>query len=275
VHAAVEEARTLNEKRRRRADAIRGAELRRIIREAEVSTLFQPVVDLGDRTIVGYEALTRGPKDSGLEMPAVMFALSRRLGMEVDLDRLCRRHAVQGSGAISDTHRGRIFLNVLPGSLFDPEWFEESFAGLMTASSLTPKDLVLEVSERGADLDVARLASALDALRKRGFGVALDDIGTGYASLATIEQVRPDYLKVDVSLVRGVHENLIKQELLSSLVHIGGRIGAAVVAEGIECEEEADAVRAAGAPLGQGYLFARPSAFGALPGRDHPGTAGH
>jgi EAL domain-containing protein (putative c-di-GMP-specific phosphodiesterase class I)/GGDEF domain-containing protein len=270
VHAAVEEARTLNERRRRREETVRGAELRRIIREAEIFSVFQPVVDLTTGETVGHEALARGPKDSGFEMPAAMFALSARLGVAADLDRLCRRRAVQGSGAMADRDRGKIFLNVLPGSLSDPEWFEDSFAGLLSASSLRPQDLVLEVTERGADPDLGLLARGIEALRDRGFGVALDDVGTGYASFATIERVRPDYLKVDVSLVRGVDENLIKQELLSSLVHIARRIGAMVVAEGIESEKEADVVRAAGAPLGQGYLFAWPLRPGAMPERGGP-----
>jgi EAL domain-containing protein (putative c-di-GMP-specific phosphodiesterase class I) len=204
-----------------------------------------------------------------------MFALSVRLGMAADLDRLCRRRAVQGSGAMAEKGRGKIFLNVLPGSLSDPEWFEESFTRLLMASSLRPRDLVLEVSERGPDNDPARLVAGFEALRKRGFGVALDDVGTGYASLATIEKLRPDYLKVDVSLVRGVDENLIQQELISSLVHIGRRIGAAVVAEGIESESEAAAIRKAGAPLGQGYLFAGPSAPGAPPEPTDPRGEGH
>ncbi len=274
VHAAVEEARTLNERRWRRAEATRGAELRRIIRDAEVSTVFQPVVDLGTGEIVGHEALARGPKDSGFEMPAAMFAMSSRLGVAADLDRLCRHSALSGSGAMAGGDRGKIFLNVLPGSLSDPEWFEDSFTGLLAASSLCPRDLVLELSERGMDQEPRGLGEALESFRKRGFGIALDDVGTGYASFATIERVRPDYLKVDVSLVRGVHENLIKQELLSSLVHIGSRIGAAVVAEGIESEDEAATIRAAGAPLGQGYLFAQPSAPGAPRAEARSGGAG-
>ena len=275
VHAAVEEARTLNERRRRRAETTRGAELRRIIREAEVSSVFQPVVDLKTLEIIGYEALARGPKDSGFEMPAAMFALSSRLGMAVDLDRLCRRRAVQGYGAMAEAGRGKIFVNALPGSLADPEWVEDSFAALMAAAALTPRDLVIEVSERGGDADVGRLISGLAFLRKRGYGVALDDVGTGYASLATLEEVRPDYLKVDGSLVRGVHENLIKQDLLASLVQIGARIGAAVIAEGIESEDEAAVIRAMGARFGQGYLFAGPSAPGALPGGGHPPNSDH
>lgn len=258
VHAAVEEARTLNVRRGRRWDRTRGAELRKIIRDAAVSAVFQPVVDLRTGEVLGHEALARGPKDTLFEMPSAMFSLSSRLGVAADLDRLCRHAALRGSGGMAG--RRRIFLNVLPGSIADPAWFESSLGEALESAGMAPRDLVLEVSERGADADVVHLAASFESLRSRGFGVALDDVGTGYASLATLEGVRPDFLKVDVSLVRGVHRNLIKQELLGSLVNIGGRIGADVIAEGVESEGEADAARAAGVRYGQGFLFAGPAA---------------
>ena len=258
VHAAVEEARTLNLRRGRRWERTRGAELRKIIRDAAVSAVFQPVVDLRTGEVLGHEALARGPKDTLFEMPAAMFSLSSRLGVAADLDRLCRHAALRGSGSMPA--RGRIFLNVLAGSIADPAWFAGSLGDGLESACLAPQDLVIEVSERGADADVGRLASAFEVLRSRGFGVAIDDVGTGYASLATLEGLRPDFLKVDSSLVRGVHRNLIKQELLGSLVNIGGRIGAEVIAEGVESEGEAEAARAAGVRYGQGFLFASPAA---------------
>lgn len=263
VHAAVEEARALSQRRGRRWQMTRGAELRKIIRDAAVSTVFQPVVDLLTRDVIGYEAFARGPKDTHFEMPSAMFALSSRLGVSAELDRLCRTTALGDSGKVVGRGSARLFLNVLASSIADPVWFRESLSDLLVAAELRPADLVLEVSERGADSDVARLAGAFAALRGLGFGVALDDVGTGYASLATLEQVRPDFLKVDVSLVHGVHQNLIKQELLSSLVNIGKRIGAEVIAEGVESENEASAVSDAGAKYGQGFLFAGPAAPGA------------
>jgi EAL domain-containing protein (putative c-di-GMP-specific phosphodiesterase class I) len=237
-----------------------GAELRRIIRDAAVSTVFQPVVDLETRAVLGWEALSRGPKDSMFEMPRTMFALSSRLGSSMDLDRLCRRSALHASGSLPG--KGKLFLNVLTGSIADPDWLMGGVTRILETMSLTPGDLVLEVSERGTDGDLNRLSAALDALRGQGFGLAVDDVGTGYGSLATLEDLKPDYLKVDVSLVHGIHENLIKQELLTSLVHIGSRLGSSVIAEGVESEEEAATLRAAGARYGQGFLFAQPAPYG-------------
>jgi len=120
---------------------------------------------------------------------------------------------------------------------------------------------VFEFSERcaDADADLERLAAVLHGLQARGFGVALDDVGTGYGSQALLERVRPDYLKLDVSLVHNIDDNLIKQELLASLVRIAERIGASVIAEGVETDAEARTLQDAGARYGQGYLFAGPA----------------
>ncbi len=275
VHAAVEEARTLNARRARRRDLTLGAELKRIIRDAAVSTVFQPVVDLGTLAVIGYEALARGPKDTLFEMPRTMFALSDRLGVAVDLDRVCRKTALLESKGVAGRGSGKIFLNVLPGSLQDPEWIGGSVGSQLEAASLGPPDVVLEVSERGADTDLDRLAAAFATLKAHGFGLALDDVGTGYASLATLQRVRPDYLKVDASLVRGIHQNLIQQELLSSLVQIGRQMGAAVIAEGVEAEEEAAARREAGARDGQGFLVAVPAGRGIAGGPVRSKESGH
>jgi EAL domain-containing protein (putative c-di-GMP-specific phosphodiesterase class I) len=191
------------------------------------------------------------------EMPRTLFAMSSRVGSAMDLDRLCRKTALHASTHFAG--KGKLFLNVLTGSIADPDWIMGGVARLLESMSLRPNDLVLEVSERGIDGEVARLGSALDALREQGFGLAVDDIGTGYGSLATLEQLRPDFLKVDLSLVHDIDQNLIKQELLSSLVHIGSRLGASVIAEGVESEEEASTLRVTGARYGQGFLFAQPA----------------
>jgi EAL domain-containing protein (putative c-di-GMP-specific phosphodiesterase class I)/GGDEF domain-containing protein len=273
VHAAVEEARTYPLRRQSRRERTWGAELKRIIRDSAVSTVFQPVVELGTRDVLGWEAFARGPKDSRFERPAAMFALSDRVGVSADLDRLCRRTALRDLARLSG--RGKVFLNVLPGSLSDPDWRRGAVTELLGAAGLSPADLVLEVPERGADADPERFAEAMRQLQQEGFGLALDDVGTGYASLATLERVKPDYLKVDGSLVRGLHEHLIKQELMGSLVQLGRRIGAAVIAEGVESEQEARALLASGARYGQGYLFAGPTPLDSVAIPDRPGSPRH
>lgn len=257
VYGAIDEARTLSTRREKRREQSWGTELKRIIRDSAVTMVFQPVVDLGTREVLGFEALARGPKDSFFEMPRAMFALSRRVGVSVDLDRLCRDTALRDWGRAA--RAGKVFVNVLPSSLDDPAWRNGGVGALLQAASIEPSDVVIEVSERAADSEIDRFAEVMEKIKNQGFGVALDDVGTGYATLPTLEKVRPHYLKVDVSMVRDIHRNLIKQELLSSLVQIARRIEASVIAEGVECEEEAKALVDAGARYGQGFLFAEPS----------------
>ena len=259
VHQAVEEARARHRRREQRRDHASRAELRRILRDEAVSVLFQPVLDLGTRRVFGFEALTRGPEGSPLEMPRAMFALSGRMGAGADLDRVCRSAALRAAGAMAGSEK--LFLNVLAASLTDPDW-KRGAVGLLDSSSRRPEDVVLEVSERALGDQPQTYARACESLRSLGFGLALDDVGTGYASLLALEALRPDYLKVDVSLVRGIHEQLIKRELFGSIVQAAARIGAGVVAVGVEQEEEVAALRESGAAYGQGYLFASPGPAG-------------
>ncbi len=256
VYAAVEEARTREARRDRRRERSMADELRRIIDDAAVRTLFQPVVDLADRSVLGYEALARGPANTPFEMPSTLFAVSSRAGVDVELDRLCRNAALRESSAVEG--QGELFINVLPVSLDDPEW-SRGLAAPPGRPGHSRWKVVLEVSERGADRDPEGFGRAMAALRAQGFAISLDDIGTAYASRATLESVRPDYLKVDVSLVRDIDRHPIKQEILASLLRIAEDTGARLVAEGIETEAEAAFLREQGARYGQGYLFAGPA----------------
>jgi len=256
VHSVVEEARTMPARRESRRDGSREAELRRIIEDAAVETLFQPVVDLKSGAVLGFEALSRGPRDSMFELPSALFALSSRFGLASKLDRLCRRKALLRIRGLAG--KWKVFLNVLPQSLADPEWHGGEVASLLEAAAVERRDLVVEVSDRSADADPAEFVAGCALARREGFSIALDDVGTGYGTLGTLEKVRPDYLKMDTSLVRGVDANLIQQDLLSSLVQIGRRMGAEVIAEGVETADEAAALVSLGARYGQGFHFARP-----------------
>ncbi|MHC4991168.1 MAG: EAL domain-containing protein [Planctomycetota bacterium] len=262
VYSAIERARTFDEQRERRRELSWGDDLAKIIRDAAVDTVFQPVVDLRTREVLGYEAFARGPKDSLLEQPRTMFAVSTRVGVAAELDRLCRDSALRESSKMDG--RGKIFLNALAASIDEREWQQGRILELLRSVSLEPSDVILEFSERDADLDLDAFVNVLLRVRERGFGVALDDIGTGYAGQEILERVRPDYLKLDVSLVRDVHRNLIKQELLHSLTRIADGLGSDVIAEGVESEQEVHVLVEAGAQYGQGFLFAVPA-----PARDH------
>ena len=257
VHAAVNEARTLPDRREHSRDRVWGAELRKVIREESIRTLWQPVVELLSGEFHGFEALARGPKDSMFEMPRAMFALSGRVGASGDLDRLCRASAFREGAGVAEGRK--LFVNVLPSTLMGSEWKAGSVPDLLAEAGRAPSDVVVEVSERAIGADTMALTEAWEALRGEGFALALDDVGTGRDGGEALEQLRPDYLKVDASVVRGIDANLVKQEIFSTIARAGKTIGAKLVAVGVESAEEASMLQGLGARYAQGYHFAGPA----------------
>ncbi len=257
VHAAVEDARTLPDRRERGRDRVWGAELKKIIREGSIRTVWQPVVELDSGAYHGFEALSRGPKDSMFEMPRAMFALSSRVGAAGDLDRLCRAAAIrEGAGVAAGR---KLFVNVLPSTLSGSEWCAGVVPELLAAAGRSPGDVVVEVSERAVGAGAASLASACDDLRELGYALALDDVGTGRDGGEALDRLRPEYLKVDASVVRGIDVNLVKQEIFATIGRQGDAIDARLVAVGVESEGEAATLRRLGARYAQGYHFAGPA----------------
>ena len=257
VHAAVAEARSLQDERQRNRDRVWGAELKKVIREDGIRTVWQPVVELESGATHGFEALARGPKDSMFEMPRAMFALSGRVGASGDLDRVCRASAFREGTGVASGHK--LFVNVLPSTLSGSGWSTGEVPALLAAAGRVPSDVVVEVSERAIGPDAASLASAWDALRDEGFALALDDVGTGRDGGEALDRLRPDYLKVDASVVRGIDLNLVKQEIFATIARTGDTIGARLVAVGVESAEEATTLRQLGARYAQGYHFAGPA----------------
>jgi EAL domain-containing protein (putative c-di-GMP-specific phosphodiesterase class I) len=182
---------------------------------------------------------------------------------------MCRRAALEESAL--DRARGRIFLNTRPESLAEPVWRRRGAGEGEDGIPLPSSRVVVEVSERSIADDVARVAASREALREAGYGLSLDDVGTGYESLLTVERVRPDFVKVDPMLVHGIEDNLVQQELFASLAEAARRVGAEVVALGVESEAEAETVRALGASLAQGFAFGRPAALAELLADGAPG----
>lgn len=256
VYAAVREAAAMPsdvDARRRRAS---DHDLDRILRDADVRTVFHAVVDLESRDEVGWEALSRGPRGTMFESPASLFAASDSRGLGPELDRVCRDAALRRCGTLD--RDGLVFVNVLAESLVRGDWTGTEVCGLLESASRTPGGVVLEVSERGIASDLAPVASAVEGLREVGFRFAVDDVGTGFGSVDALETLRPDFVKVDGSLVREVDAHGIKRRALSSVVRIARDLGADVIAEGVETEGEASAVRGLGVRYAQGYLFSTP-----------------
>jgi EAL domain-containing protein (putative c-di-GMP-specific phosphodiesterase class I) len=262
MHRALDEAMFMSLTQRTREDDRRLQGLDEIIGEEEVVTLYQPILDLRTLDVLGHEVFSRGPAGGPFEDAERLFALAERTGRLLDLERLCRNRALVS--APRHLRPGtKLFLNTSAPALADPTVSGEAFVRQVEAQGLDHCDVVLEITERVAIEEREAYRDMLRKLKQEGFGIAIDDMGSGYSSLKALVEVEPDYLKFDISLVRDIDRSLIKRSLLETLVDLSAKIGAKVIAEGIEMEPELATLREMGVPLGQGRYLGPPVLVGA------------
>jgi EAL domain-containing protein (putative c-di-GMP-specific phosphodiesterase class I) len=213
-----------------------------------IEPVYQPIFDLRDGRVVGYEALARGRGGNGLASPEALFAAARALGRVAELDRACREAALAGAvdGGLGAPFC--LFVNADAGAL------EDDLPGTPRAGFT----LVLEVTERALTERPEPLLRALTELRRLGWGVALDDVGADSRSLALMPVLYPDVIKLDLRLLRDRDPADVARIVTAVGAEAEKRL-ATVLAEGIDSEEQLATARAAGATLGQGYLLGEPA----------------
>ncbi len=258
VHQAVHAAILMALVQRESADAERLDQLHRLISERRLSSAFHPIVRLRDGTHIGHEALTRPDDGIGFGSVEDLFAFAESTEYLLEFERLCRHTAIRSAAAVEAL--GLLFLNASPQAVEDPDWSDGGMDRLLRESGLSPGDVVVEITERTAVGRLDAFQAALKAFKARGYRVAVDDMGAGYASLQSLAAVEPDFLKFDTSLVRDIDRSSIKRGLLESLRALGDKIRAQVIAEGVEREEERATLLELGIELAQGYLFHPPGA---------------
>jgi EAL domain-containing protein (putative c-di-GMP-specific phosphodiesterase class I) len=231
--------------------------IQELIMKEAITTHFQPIVRLTDYQLLGYEALSRGPAGTEYEDPYITFETAAESDLAFELDRLCRRKAfLNARGVRLDQY---LFINCLPAVIHDPEFKGEPLEVLLNELGLSASQIVMEISERDAIDNYEIFRKAAEYYKQLGFSIAVDDTGTGHSSLQTVVELRPQFVKLDLSLVQGLDRNPIKQELIRALVALSGSMGSNVIAEGIETKEELDRLIRLGVPYGQGFYIGRPA----------------
>ena len=217
-----------------------------------VYMVYQPIVSWSRQAAFGYEALLRSTEKS-LPHPGAIFEAAEKLVRTADLGKRIR--AVCG-GPMKDADPGcMLFVNLHSRDLLDDTLFDSS-APLTEWAERT----VLELTERAAIDGIADIASRIERLRSLGYRIAIDDIGAGYSGLNSFATVQPDFVKLDITLVRGLDNDPVRRRLVRLLAELCSDLGIFVVAEGVETTGERDALIELGIDLLQGYLFARPAA---------------
>ncbi|MDP9360591.1 MAG: EAL domain-containing protein [Acidobacteriota bacterium] len=231
-------------------------ELRDIIRRKKVTTLFQPIVWAQKGTVFGYEVLTRGLPNSSFRNSDVLFGFAREAKLAWALETVALEAALKRLRSFELD--GKKFLLNLEAEMFEESEFR--IHEMVSFFSEHRGNFVFELTERAAIEDYAVFRRLLDEFREKGIEVAIDDAGSGYASLEAIAALAPDYLKITKGLVSTLADEPIKQDLVKMLVDLGGKIGAKTLAEGIETVEEYEWCRDLGIDLLQGYYLAHPQA---------------
>jgi EAL domain-containing protein (putative c-di-GMP-specific phosphodiesterase class I)/CheY-like chemotaxis protein len=220
---------------------------------------YQPIVSAGTRTVYGYEALLRSGEPS-LPHPGAVLDAAERLGRLEILGRTIRDLAAEPVAARAET--GMLFVNLHTTDLLDPTLLAKE-----APLSQIAHRVVLEITERASLEKVKDVRARIAALREIGFRIAVDDLGAGYAGLTSFALLEPEIVKLDMTLVRDVHQSATKQKLIRSMAELCKDMGMMVVGEGVETVAERDTLVELGCDLLQGYLFAKP-------GRPFPEIAG-
>lgn len=222
-----------------------------LIDRGGLRTFVQPIVSLGDARIVGYEALTRGPADHPLERADQLFAAAARTGLSHALECACARQAVPWLDRLPP---GRwLSVNASVPLLLEPEM----------RRVLARPGLVVEITEH-LPIVPHGLEPALDALRRAGALIALDDTGCGFADTAAARALRPHLVKLCITVIRGAGQDASILPELQDTVHRFHELGAEVLAEGVETDAQAAALAPLGIDLAQGWLYGRPCPAGSL-----------
>lgn len=229
-----------------------------IIAGSRLKVVYQPVIDIGSDTVVGFEALARFATEP-VRTPDVWFGEAHSVALGHRLEGLAIDKALRGL----DLMPAGVYLavNVSPQTILSGALD----AGLAQAPL---ERLMLEVTEHDAIADYAQIAAVLEPLRRRGLKLAVDDAGSGYASFRHILKLRPDVIKLDQSLIRDIGQQPESRALATALIAFADATGSSVVAEGVETPDELAALRHLGVNRVQGYLLGRP---GPLPGQGDTG----
>ncbi|MFH1807777.1 MAG: EAL domain-containing protein [Pseudomonadota bacterium] len=232
--------------------------LREFLTSNQVYSHYQPIVDLSVHQrvqVFGYEALARGPGDTPLRNPEILFAYATRKECLLETDVMCIGAAMRQAPRLG---RPKLFLNMHPRSLTSPD-SPDRVTDLVVGAGMDPKQVVIELTEHHAIVNPEAFRESLDRMRARGFGVALDDFGVGYANVRLLSEIQPEYIKLSGYFAMNVDRSPVRQKLVAAMADMARRLGTPVIAEGIETESDLLAVRQLGVAYGQGYLFARPA----------------
>lgn len=235
--------------------------------DRRVTSVYEPIVEVTSRTVFGYEALARGPADTPYHGALGLFGAAQKHDLLFELDCLCRASGLKG--AIDFPAGTKLFLNILPTTIHDPNFRADRLIETLEECKLCPSDVVFEISEQESIASFPAFREMRDYYRQLGFQFALDDTGSGYAGLQALLEISPEFIKMDRAFVSGIDQDPARQEMLRAIKSVAEQTGARIIGEGLDRLEELEMLGELGITFGQGWLFGHPTPLRAdeRPGR--------
>lgn len=230
-----------------------------LIKNGSLTTFCQPIVQKDTLEPYGFECLLRGSINNTIIPPSEIFNTAKTSDMLFLLDKKARITHIENMNKVNVGKK--IFINFNPTAIYDPFYCLTTTNQALKKTDLEPSQIVFEVIESDKVNDKKHLLKIIEFYRKQGYGVALDDLGSGYSSLNLLSDLKPDYVKLDLDLVRNIHINEFKQVILENICIMATKLGIKIICEGIESEEEYNVIKNYDIDFYQGFLFARPMPY--------------
>jgi len=227
-----------------------------IIKTANIKSVFQPIISLIDGTVMGYEALSRGPKDSYMKSPEILLNIARKFNKLWEIEELFRSKALE---SISEKNiNTKIFLNINP-NIIDSSRFKDFFTKeYLKKYNLRSENIIFEITERNDIDDMSSFKKTIEDCKKQKYRIAIDDVGSGNSGLNRIAHINPHYIKLDMELIRDIDKHSTKQAIIKSMYEFSKLTNCKLIAEGIETKDELKTLVDIGVQYGQGYFIQKP-----------------
>jgi EAL domain-containing protein (putative c-di-GMP-specific phosphodiesterase class I)/GGDEF domain-containing protein/CBS domain-containing protein len=231
-----------------------------IIENKQIRTVFQPIISLKDGSVLGHEALSRITCKSDIENPEMLFGIAGEYNRLWDLELLCRTTALEAAFQFMiPPYNKMLFINVNPNTMHDENFIKGFTREFLMQYQIEPQNIIFEITERNVILDMSGFLSTINHYRSQNYKIAIDDAGAGYSGLNLISEVNPNYIKLDMKLIRNIHTDNLKYALVKGMVELSRASNINLIAEGIETKEEFTTLIDLGVQYGQGYYIQKPA----------------
>ena len=231
-------------------------EFYKVMKTANIKSVFQPIISLTDGTVIGYEALSRGPQNSYMQNPEVLLKVAKECGKLWELEELFRSKALES--ICNSKLNVKIFLNINP-EIIDSLKFKNSFTKeYLKKYHLDCENIIFEITERDVIKNMNSFKETIEYCKSQNYQIAIDDAGSGHSGLNRICYIKPHYIKLDMELIRGIDKYSTKQAIVRSMYEFSKLTDCNLIAEGIETEDELKTLIDIGVQYGQGYFIQKP-----------------